>query len=571
MKLPKQRSRLPLAEIFIFLLLSATFLQAGSYVFWVNNDYDRWHDVDCNVLGLNCDHEQDDLGPTEIAKLPAYQRVPDCNYVNASGQRVIPCTRDLEDFARLWMAGVTSNLVAALPANSTLTLSWTDYEGEPTIDLFAAADQDGGTGYLTDDAIAAKQTNSVLCPYIGRLGPGQQIQFTKTTWRNSQFIWCGVKYGGGALTLTIADGNTNTLAQTKSYIDLVDIKQLYERWTLGDNARLAPRTVPVLAVEGLGVGASPTQFTPPQDTNTTYILYVHGWNMQTWEKDRFAETAFKRLYWQGYQGRFGSLRWPTGNGFSGPISAVFDAHNYDISESNAWASATGLLNLLTNLNEQYPGKVYLMAHSMGNVVAGEALRLAGATPVVNTYAAMQGAIPAWCYDPTTTNRDLGSYESYTPDRYGHYWTSNSPCYFNGIAGAAHFVNFQNEFDYALSWWQSDQNMKPDLGYGWSGFPGQDVNSFYRGYVLTTPLGFPTNTYEIFAYCDEAHCFALGAQPNVGGAFKVGSAFQQIDLAGSPYVFGSAHKGHSAQFRSDNMLRWYFWEHLMLAYNLMRAQ
>jgi hypothetical protein len=42
--------------------------------------------------------------------------------------------------------------------------------------------------------------------------------------------------------------------------------------------------------------------------------------METWEKDRYAETAFKRLYWQGYQGRFGSFRWPTGNNFGAPGS-----------------------------------------------------------------------------------------------------------------------------------------------------------------------------------------------------------------------------------------------------------
>ena len=39
--------------------------------------------------------------------------------------------------------------------------------------------------------------------------------------------------------------------------------------------------------------------------------------MESWEKDRFAESAFKRLYWQGYQGRFGVFRWPTDYGFKG--------------------------------------------------------------------------------------------------------------------------------------------------------------------------------------------------------------------------------------------------------------
>ena len=56
------------------------------------------------------------------------------------------------------------------------------------------------------------------------------------------------------------------------------------------------------------------QYTTPTDTNTTYILFVHGFNLETWVKDRFAETEFKRLYWQGYQGRFGII--PLANNFN---------------------------------------------------------------------------------------------------------------------------------------------------------------------------------------------------------------------------------------------------------------
>ena len=42
---------------------------------------------------------------------------------------------------------------------------------------------------------------------------------------------------------------------------------------------------------------------------------------------------------------------------------------------------------------------------MGNVVAGEALKLAGSSQVVNTYIAMQGAIAAHCYDQIADFRD----------------------------------------------------------------------------------------------------------------------------------------------------------------------
>ena len=118
------------------------------YVFWCNNNCDRWHTVD------GTDHEQDDMPP---------QSAPDCNYT-VGGTRVIPCARDLEDFSRLWISGVTSNLLAALPYGSTVTLNWGDVSNpnssNPTIDLFQAADTDGGIGYLTNGAIAAVQTNN---------------------------------------------------------------------------------------------------------------------------------------------------------------------------------------------------------------------------------------------------------------------------------------------------------------------------------------------------------------------------------------------------------------------------
>lgn len=64
--------------------------------------------------------------------------------------------------------------------------------------------------------------------------------------------------------------------------------------------------------------------------------------------------------------------------------------------------------------------------------------------------------------------------------------------------------------------------------------------------------FPPNTYEIFAYCDEARCYALGAQANVGGVFSSGG---QLNLDAA-YGFGNLHKGHSAQFNSDMNIAWF---------------
>jgi len=284
------------------------------------------------------------------------------------------------------------------------------------------------------------------------------------------------------------------------------------------------------------------------------------------------ETAFKRLYWQGYKGHFGAFQWPTGYGFGGGAWDVLtDPRNFDNSESNAWASATGLLGKLNDLNNQYPGHVYLMAHSMGNVVAGEALKQSSGQ-VVNTYVAMQAAIAAHAYDPSCAthsfyylgiNRDNG-----TPNRFAEHWTNDASCYFNGINGAVTFVNFFNVNDYALSRWIIDQDFKPDsalfsaTAYGYSSESG-----FYKITGSSTYyLDFPANTYEIFAYGDEARSFALGTTASVN-RFTPQNVISlwPADLH-EPGDY-SAHVWHSAEFNFDNMQQRDYWRNLMSQFGL----
>jgi hypothetical protein len=546
--------------------------QNSPFIFWCNNNFDRQHMVDFTII--SSDSEQDDVlpGVEDFSNLDPND--PDYNYKDLGGNRVIPCTRDLEDFARLWVSGITPDLVSNLPYGSTVTLSWGDMgnpnPNNPTIDIFQSVEGAGGIGYLTNETTAAEQIDPSLHLYMGRIGPGQGIQLPAYLFENAygrnHLIWCGVSNGVGQLTLTINDSGNNVLAQSSASIQIEDIKQMYERWTVGDNPSIAPTNTPQLTGDGVPYAF---QYPPALDTNTSYILFVHGWNEPLWEKDRFAETAYKRLYWQGYQGRFGEFRWPTYYDFiAGEASyQAIDLRNFDNSEYNAWQSGAGLLNLLGSLNTEYPGHVYLFAHSQGNIVVGEALRQAGANQVVNTYVAMQAAVPAHAYDPGMPTRALidggVNLDSGTPDRYAGYWTNNAPCYFNGISGAGKYVNFFNVNDWALTLlWQPDEDIKPDLGYGYITNTDQFYKNFYN-----TALFFPTNTYEIFSYADEARSYALGAQPHTGGVFQKGFVFQEVELDSSPFNFGSSHKYHSGEFRSDTPQRWQFWNQVLLQMGL----
>jgi hypothetical protein len=536
-------------------------------VFWANNDYDRGHEVDCLPV---CDWEEDDLLSAGCPARPNTP-TPDCDFQEIPGYYSIPSARDLEDYTRLWIPG----LAALYEAHSNLTFRLTIVSdgtmGNPAINLFPAVETNGAALYLTDTNAANAQVSASVS-YLARVESDQPVllndMFLPSGQPSDHFILCGARRGSGQLVLTVLDG-AEVVAETSLYLQFNDIKELYERWTLGDIPSMEPTDTAFLAADELPVvGALPFLYPLPASSNTPYILHVHGWNMQPWIKDRFAETAFKRLYWQGYQGRFGSFRWPTDYDFNSVWDVLFDPQNYDRSELHAWKSGEGLRNLLMTLNTNYPGQVRLMAHSMGGIVAGQALRVSGANPdFVHTYVAMQTAVPSHSYDPSITNRSLGLSDSGTPNRYARYWNTNSPQYFVNVGGASRYINLFNRDDYALEKWELNQDLKPDSGYSYDVCCGSDADGglFRRG---STELLWPADAFELFSFCVEARCYAVGAQTGLGGAFTTDG---QIDLRLSPFQFGEAHIGHSAQFRSTNMQRWSIWEELLFATDLKARQ
>ena len=186
---------------------------------------------------------------------------------------------------------------------------------------------------------------------------------------------------------------------------------MYERWTVGDVTEpnfpiTSPLDYQVWPATTATQDPGPSQMplpAPTTDAEKDYILLVHGWNVSPFGKEYVGNTAFKRLYWQGFKGRFGLFRWPTFH-FEGapPI------HHFDASEHRAWESSLGLLSLINQFNAgPFAGKVRIIAHSMGNVVVSEALRRSQSGQVIHTYIASQAAISAHCFDATATPMDFG--------------------------------------------------------------------------------------------------------------------------------------------------------------------
>ncbi len=526
----------------------------------------------------------------------------------------INCTRDLENFARLW---INLNGLQSFLTSSTNTvqigLKWqTGFTGTPAINIYASADPGGSASYLNDPSGTAEQAQ-ITAPFgqaindvNGKLTVDTNGTFIlpQSVWGLTQakpvghFLFEGAGEGTGQLTIVILDPNGNELGEGPSiYMDLKNIKELYERWTVGDGNGGTPYSTAGISSDRLPPGVRGLQYSSglpglsvTGDPNqNSYILFVHGWNMPPWEKDAFAETALKRLYWQGYKGKFGTFEWPTT--FSTSSYEYFaDAQEikiYDDGEFSAWQSGAPLERLLISLHGAY-GVVNLLAHSMGNVVAGEALRIAGqsgAGQLVNTYVASQAAVPGHCYDPTLTDRNLldfnninvlghslpGLYGPVTPNIYNNWMMPPSLA----MSGKA---NFYNVNDYALNYWQGDQVLKPDsrlYTYFYSGSasdsPAQDLfGKTLLGIDQPLHLGNATNVqdrYEIMAYDAEPRSKALGGVPNAVGfaPTSLQGLWLQDPFETDPSKLYSDHPWHSAQFRFTNADQEYYWQQIMIKF------
>ncbi len=522
------------------------------FLFWANNDRDLYHYNDSVITGQYYEFDDMETGPIDYF------------YANIHNER------DVEDFAQVkiqvpyvfindgnWFVRVTGGALKFFPLPDS-----------------AASDT---RSHVTDTNLATWLTQSANAPCLGDSSAGVYIParyFTNGTYIGT-FLFEAGSTGKFQVTVEVLYRG-QVMADYKLWMDIVDVKSMYERWTVENMDRTTSPSQsyvpPTVATRDSAIAAN---VLPQLTSGTNYVLFVHGWNMEKWEKEAFAETAFKRLWWQGYRGRFGAFRWPTYCLNAGTAWSFLN--NYDASEWNAWRSAIALTNLLYQLNDPSlcEGNVRLMAHSMGNVVAGEALNLLGtnATPIqqakfVSSYIAMQGAIPAHCYDATAGSRVIpASLDDGTPNVYASYATTGVP-YLTDSAGSGEYLNYFNQDDFALDKWKIGQNTKPDWSWGYFYSASHSPTGFYKvpygaGSSPVLELTFPEDTYSIFAFAAEARCTALGATLGVTGAFDQPSEY---DLQ-SWLNYARTHNFHSKQFRSTIGMQWQFWSRVKADFQL----
>ncbi|MEE9404693.1 MAG: Ig-like domain-containing protein [Algisphaera sp.] len=364
----------------------------------------------------------------------------------------------------------------------------------------------------------------------------------------------------GRLVVELVDALGNVLTTSFLNLQLRSIRKFYEYWTVGDENNIAHNHVSNTAVRD--TDSSPTS----ERVNYTdeYLLLVHGWRMRPEDKRMFADTAYKRSWWSGYEGRFDLFSWPT----EYTEDPVYDKQNYDRSERIAYESGEGLRNFVWAELGKYEGNVDVVAHSMGNIVVSEALRQEAESEwrqeIVDIYVASQSAVAAHAYDANASTTNPDDWAN-TPNVYAVYPETGKPYFADINKAAGAIIRYYNPKDAATSDfpWGANQNTKPDQG--WSYTEGTDT--WIRqgaGVEAPTVLRFPEDTYEIFAHIAEAKSKSVGsAEAAVGGPFDDS---RSEDLGGLLKINGSYISNnpadHSAQFNHSYRDMKAYWDQLL---------
>jgi uncharacterized membrane protein len=530
------------------------------YRFWLNDDDDTELEI---IEGGQSG------GPAEGDTVPAPR--PDF------GLHKIASKRNLEDFARVWinLRGL-EDLVAS--GDLEVALKWKSVSPgtTPAINIYPSADDTGSDSYLKDEMAAQAQITGIFNEAVVDKFGAHSVDATRT-YVFKQDYWTGLSRdnskkcllfegaaeGKGKLEIVLIDRNHNQFEAGGVWLDLKNIRKMYER---GKITADAPDILdPWISdhPQALSWTWDPWNWAPEVDPNADQktIAFVHGWRMTYEEYLNWSDTTYKRLWHLGYKGRFYCFRWPTYHGDNNGIDPV-DLYKpggttYNPSEYRAWLSGPALASFMNVLPNQ--ANRYLIAHSMGNVVAGSALRN---NMRVSGYAMCNSAMAAMAYDDNIID---DHYETPDTDE-----DSSTRLTF-GLANrlnpvSTEIVNFCLPDDYALGQWSANNRFfKPQTfatGHFYRYTSGNgvghkleyvDAGAFPR---LVRPLA---SVEEAMAYVTQSRSHAAGAKEGTQGSI---GAF--VDMGPGNFNFGTEH---GAQWEYSIQKTSPFWKEVLKKFNI----
>lgn len=562
-----------------------TTTQEKPFVFWVNDDFDE--------------DNKDEVSGT-----------PDWN------DGLIQCARDLEDFSRIKIS-VSGLREAFQQGKFKIGFEWKQTTGSPAVQVYPQVEESAGEGYLKDEQTAAAQ----IVPGVptGRwalvaedsctlIGTGQAKVFAAMP--NSiatrdfesdgmiHLLFEGCGEGKGQLCITIHDENGAKIGDGPGvWLDLKNIKKMYVRAKgTPENGIDAPFesyfTQPNPPPTAYVDDPNGQPFQEPCDEADSLIVYVHGIHAPfTAVLDAYmgnilaAEVVFKRLWHQGFKGRFAFYKWPALN----PAGFGSTGFEFNGSEYRAWKYGRGLAQFVNSINKTSKN---LFAHSQGNIVCGAALTDYGLS--VDNYVLTQAAVPAGCYDTSGGQSDPNSINGYA-----RFWnrevskpTPDFACdlgyrgylQIHGVSG--NVKNFHNFDDYALAsgrtfllfethWEANQDSYKPDSSASnanaYTYFPGNPTGQRCQLVDALFAGRFVTDSHEAMSMIARPRSKAAGALGATRGV--IGSDFDLSAMRDSTgqQVFTRSGDDHGAQVGRRIQEIWPYYTELGDAFGVLSVR
>ncbi len=312
--------------------------------------------------------------------------------------------------------------------------------------------------------------------------------------------------------------------------------------------------------------ASASPFVPFVGEQAKCVVFVHGIDLAVSEQQGYAQSFFKRIWWEGFRGRFIAFRWSTPLSSDGLFGWGDEGTSiYNSGEYRAFKGGTSLRKFVAGLgapgNPFYLGSgalIGLAAHSQGNIVAGEALRQG---MQVNNYVALEAAVPLSCYYPSTES--LPAFPRFSEAEFQRRTTAShigvSPRYSGYFAslGSSAKTSYHNKDDFWLvggtalagffetNWIANNAKYKPDGARTAGNYRFDFSKGPFFERSATTLRGI-TDAHEAMAFVSRSMTLALGA---VAPPPMFGS---QVNLQ-TQYTFGPGRPDHSGQFQRDIQL------------------
>ncbi|MEI6177293.1 MAG: hypothetical protein WCS43_10405, partial [Verrucomicrobiota bacterium] len=353
--------------------------------FWINNDQDT----------------------VEIDE-PA---VADANEMDFADTK-IKTKRDLEDFCRLSVnAGIDNDSLKRGDFRVGLKFNHMSGRG-PNIQVWENQSASGNLDYLTDDIAATEQISKQ--PFSQNTDG--VIFIPQSYWKNhggsiAHLIFEGTTKGVGELVVTIHNSGGSLIAESAgTWIQLLDVREMYQRARIRNDAQdiADPWANCRLYLQEWIPNPGNWAYSEDPNATKTCVVFVHGWRMRYVDFLNYSDTSYKRLWHQGFKGKFHSFRWPTysadNNGMVNAVDEFFENHDFQLkpggftfnpSEYRAWICGSALANFVKRLPEN--DRKILFAHSMGNVVCASAIQTG---MNVERYAMCNAAMSAMAYDPS---------------------------------------------------------------------------------------------------------------------------------------------------------------------------